>query len=129
MRVQLISVWRILQYPIGLGAAWFVSVFTGLMLLSLQADLFFTHSLVGFLGVFVGSLFFLPASRLIGSIFLSLIGTAFFYLRFVWYDVGRDSVPDGWVRLAYICAGAVVAIVSHLFWIRFSRRGTPNKDA
>ena len=122
MRSPLISAWRVLQYPIGIGVAAIVSVFAGLLLLSLHVPVFLQHGLVGFLGVFTGGAVFLPGSRLAGAIVLALIGIAFFYFRFVWYDIGPASVPDAWLRFAFICAGAIIAVVTHTAMQFFSER-------
>ena len=91
------------------------------MLLSAQVPVFPMHGFVGFLGVFVGSFLFLPGSRRTGSIFLALAGSSFFYLRFVWFDIGPGSVPDGLTRVAFISCGAIVAVLAHTVWQWLSR--------
>ncbi len=71
------------------------------------------HAAVGFLGVFLTSFCFLRSSRLLGSVFLFVAGAMFYYIRFVWFETGPGSMPDGWMRLAFICLGAIIAVVCH----------------
>lgn len=80
------------------------------------------HFLVGFLGVFIGSLFFLPCSRRFGAVFLAMIDVSFFYARFVWFDTGPASVPDGLSRLTFVALGALFAVAAHVAWWRWIQR-------
>ncbi len=79
------------------------------------------HASVGFFGVFFASFCFLRSSRLLGSVFLLVAGVTFFYIRFVWFETGPGSIPDGWMRLAFICLGAIIAVISHAVWYWFYR--------
>ncbi len=71
------------------------------------------HAAVGFLGVFLASFYFLRSSRLLGSVFLLVAGATFYFIRFVWFETGPGSMPDGWMHLAFICLGASIAVVCH----------------
>src|ERR1041385_8018377 len=122
MHTSATSVWRVLQYPVGLFVAAVVSVFAALMLLSPSIPVSLMHASVGFLGVFPASFCFLRSSRLLGSVFLLVAGVTFFYFRFVWFETGPGSIPDGWIRLAFICLGAIIAVISHAVWHLFYRR-------
>ena len=123
MRSSLVPVWRVLQYPVGLGVAALSSIVATLILMFVPVPLLMVHVVVGFLGVFIGSLFFMPASRVVGSIFLAAVGTGFYYVCFVWYNMGSVSIPHDWVRLAFIAVGAIIAVVTHGFW-RFLCHGS-----
>ncbi len=92
------------------------------MLLSLSIPLTLMHASVGFLGVFLASFCFLRNSRLLGSVFLLVAGVTFFYIRFVWFETGPGGIPNGWMRLAFICLGAITAVISHTVWHLFYRR-------
>jgi hypothetical protein len=122
MRSPLITAWRVLQYPAALIVAAIISVVAALMLLSLSIPLSLMHALVGFLGVFIASFCFLRSSRLVGSVFLLVAGVSFFYIRFVWFETGPGSIPDGEMRLAFICLGAIIAVISQAVWHLYYRR-------
>jgi len=124
MDSPLIKAWRLLQYPVALVVAALVSVVAALIFVAGNVPVFLMHGIVGFLGVFVGGLLFIPRSRRTGAIFLALIGISFFYVRFVWNDVGPASVPDAWLRLGFISGGAAIAVGTHTAWLLFSPRST-----
>jgi hypothetical protein len=129
MHTSATSAWRVLQYPVGLIVAAVVSVFAALMLLSASIPLSLMHASVGFLGVFLASFCFLRSSRLLGSVFLLVAGVTFVYIRFVWFETGPGSIPDGWIRLAFIGLGAIIAVISHAAWHLLYRRDRHEKTA
>lgn len=122
MNTSATPVWRVLQYPFGLGVAFVVSIVASMTLLSLGIPLRLMHAAVGFLGVSLASFYFLRSSRLLGSVFLSVAGAMFYYVRFVWFETDPGSMPDGWIRLAFICLGASIAVVCHAIGHLFFRR-------
>jgi hypothetical protein len=124
MRSSTKSVWRVLQYPVGLLAAFGVSIFAALVLMSFSIPMRLMHGLVGFLGVFLASFCFMRSSRLAGSIFLLVAGVGFFYFRFVLFEFEPGRLPESRMQLAFMCVGAAIAVISHAACHLLFRRNT-----
>jgi hypothetical protein len=69
--------------------------------------------------VFVGSLCLIGCSRVVGSLFLSFMGAAFFYFRFIRYDDIGMVYP--YQRLLMLFLGGLLAVSIFVIW-HFSRR-------
>jgi hypothetical protein len=117
MRVRgstLLTVYSVIQYPIALVTAFLFSVVTFLLLIGIVGLL--AYVCAGFAGVFGGGLFLKPSSRLFGSLFLLLLGSGHFYLRFVSFNEGPGSLGDqAWPCLIRVFCGGIGGVIGH--WI------------
>jgi hypothetical protein len=71
----------------------------------------FENALIGFIGVFVGSVYFLRPNRFLGSVVLMLLGVGF---DFVLEDTGDKVRP---LSVFWVALGALVAVAFY-YWRR-----------